>query len=107
MKRRDFLKTAFLSLGVATVVGKASGLFNEALAAVVWAKPGTLGYKEVAPDNQVKAGKKCNTCSWYKADAAGGAGSGQCTLVAMQKASKVPAVYVKDGGYCNMWKKKA
>lgn len=107
MKRRDFLKSSLLIAGFATLVGKTTGVLNNAFAGVVWAKPGTLGYKEVAPANQVKAGKKCGTCSWYKADAAGGADSGQCTLVAMQKASKVPAVYVKEAGYCNMWKKKA
>lgn len=107
MKRRDFLKGSLLMTVAATVLGKASGVFNDALAAVVWAKPNTLGYKEVAPPTQVKAGKNCKTCSWFKADAAGGAGSGQCTLKAMQTANKVKAVYVKEAGYCNMWKKKA
>jgi|NOAtaT_6_FD_contig_21_6724042_length_401_multi_6_in_0_out_0_1 hypothetical protein len=107
MKRRDFLKGTLMALGLTTVLAKSAGLFNEALAAVVWVKPGTLGYKEVAPAPQVKAGKQCSTCSWFKADAAGGAGSGQCTLKAMQTASKAPAAYVKAAGYCNMWKKKA
>lgn len=107
MKRRDFLKNSLLVAGLATLIGKTTGLMNNAFAGVVWVKEKTLGYKAEAPANQVKAGKKCNTCSWYKADAAGGEGSGQCTLVAMQKASKAPVVYVKDAGYCNMWKKKA
>lgn len=107
MKRRDFLKSTLMMAVAATVLGKASGVFNDAFAAVVWAKPGTLGYKEVAPAPQVKAGKSCKTCSWFKADAAGGAGAGQCTLKAMQTANKVPAVFVKEAGYCNMWKKKA
>lgn len=107
MKRRDFLKTALMVTGVATVAGKASGLFNQAFAAVVWVAPGKLGYKEVAPEAQVKAGKHCNTCAWYKANAAGGAGSGECTLKAMQTAMKAPEVHVKDGAYCTMWKKKA
>ncbi len=107
MKRREFLKTSLLVAGFTALAGKTAGLFNEALASVVWVKPNTLGYKEVAPDNQVKAGKQCKTCAWYKADAAGGAGSGQCTLKAMQTSMKAPAVFVKDAGYCNMWKKKA
>ena len=107
MKRRDFLMSALMMTGAVGVLSKASGLFNEALAAVVWVAPGKLGYKEVAPDSQVKAGKQCTTCSWYKADAAGGAGSGLCTLKAMQTANKAPEVHVKDGGYCTMWKKKA
>ena len=59
MKRRDFLKTTFLVAGLSALVGKSAGLFNEALASVAWVKPGALGYKEVAPDNQVKAGKQC------------------------------------------------
>lgn len=102
MKRRDFLKTTLFAAGIATVVGKTAGLLNNAMAAVVWAKPGQLGYKEVAPDTQVKAGKKCGTCHWYNAgDTAGGAGSGKCTLPAMKGA------YVKEAAYCNMWKKKA
>ena len=101
MKRRDFLKSSLLIAGLATVVGKTAGLFNEALAAVVWAKPGQLGYKEVAPDNQVKAGKQCKTCKHFNAkDTAGGAGSGKCILPAMKGA------YVKENAYCNMWAKK-
>lgn len=106
MKRREFLKTSLFFAAVSTVAGKALGLMNEAHAAVVMVAAGKLGYKEVAPDNQVKAGKQCQTCSWFKADAAGGAGTGQCTLKAMQQAMKAPAVYVKVAGYCNMWKKK-
>jgi anaerobic selenocysteine-containing dehydrogenase len=104
MKRRDFLKTfSFVALA-STALMKASGVFNRALAAgEIWAKAGTLGYKEVAPENQVKAGKQCSSCSWYKAAGA----DGECTLKAMQTAMKAPSVHVKAAGYCNMWKKKA
>jgi hypothetical protein len=97
MKRRDFLKNTFFFAAVSAVAGKTLGLFNEAMAVTMVA---------AAPDNQVKAGKQCKTCSWFKADAAGGAGNGQCTLKAMQQAMKAPAVYVAEAGYCNMWKKK-
>ena len=105
MKRREFLKSTLFFAAVSTIAGKTLGLFNEAMA-VTMVAAGKLGYKEVAPDNQVKAGKQCQTCSWFKADAAGGAGTGQCTLKAMQQAMKSPTVYVKVAGYCNMWKKK-
>jgi hypothetical protein len=106
MKRRDFLKSTFLVAAISTVVGKATGILNNAYAAGVHAAVGKLGYKEVSP--QAKNGKQCNTCKHYKANAAAGAGAGECTLVAMKNAMK-PAteVYVKDAAYCNMWAKKA
>lgn len=105
MKRRDFLKNTFLFAAVSSVLGKASGLMNSASAAVVFAAPGKLGYKEVSP--QAKNGKVCSTCKHYKANAAGGAGAGLCTLPAMLSAMKAKEVYVKDAAYCNMWAKKA
>jgi|GEM_PF-1014159 hypothetical protein len=108
MKRRDFLKTGFLAGAALTVLGKAMGLANNAMAAVTFVAAGKLGYKEAATELQLKAGKKCDTCSFYKVDAAGGAGAGQCTLPAMKSAMKSAGVpYVKAAGYCNMWKKKA
>lgn len=105
MKRRDFLKSTMLLAAVSSVVGKASGLFNEALAAGIKAAPGKLGYKDVSP--QVKNGKTCSTCKQFKANAAAGAGNGECTLPAMQTAMKSKPVFVTEGGYCNMWAKKA
>ncbi len=105
MKRRDFLKSTFLLAAVSTVVGKATGLFNEALAAGIKAAPGKLGYKDVSP--QAKNGKSCATCKQYKANAAGGAGNGECILPAMQNAMKSKPVFVAEAGYCNMWAKKA
>jgi hypothetical protein len=100
MNRRDFLKTTMLMGAVATVVGKAAGLMNEALANVVWVAAGKLGYKEVAPEIQVKAGKQCKTCKHYQADAKT-PGGGKCVLPAMKGG------YVKEGGHCTMWMKKA
>ena len=105
MKRREFLKSTLLFAAVSTVAGKAAGIFNNALAGVTFVAVGKLGYKEVSP--QAKAGKQCSTCKHYKANAAGGAGSGQCALPAMATAMKAKEVYVKDGAYCNMWAKKA
>ncbi len=108
MKRRDFLKTTLLGTLAATLLGKAAGLANTALANVVMVAEGKLGYKKVATELQVKAGKMCSTCSFYKIDAAGGKGNGLCTLPAMKSAMKSAGTpYVADGGYCNMWKKKA
>jgi anaerobic selenocysteine-containing dehydrogenase len=104
MKRRDFLKSTMLLAAVSTVVGKATGLFNEAFAASTWVTPGKLGYKEVSP--QVKNGKQCSTCKHFKANAAE-AGAGNCTLPAMISAMKAKEVFVKEGAYCNMWAKKA
>src|SRR5687768_6445301 len=92
MKRREFLKSTLLLAAVSTVVGKATGLFNQALAAGVWAAPGKLGYKEVSP--QADKGKACNTCKHFKA---GKDGEGQCTLPAMQTAMKSKEVLVKAG----------
>lgn len=106
MKRRDFLK-GFTLAAVATVVAtKAAGLFNHAIAGLTYITAGKLGYKEVAGDVQVKAGKKCGTCKFYVADAKN-AGSGECTLKAMQTAMKAPKVYAKEAAFCNMWGKKA
>lgn len=108
MKRRDFLKTSLMVAALGSVLGKATGVLNNALAAVVMVKPGTLGYKDPAPANQVKAGKQCKTCNWFKADASAGAGHGLCTLPAMKSAAKAPsAPAVAELAYCNMWKKKA
>ena len=103
MKRRDFLKSTLLFAAVSTIVGKASGLLTEAIAADVFVTAGKLGYKEVSP--QAKNGKTCETCKHYKATSGG---NGQCILPAMQKAMKATsAPLVKGGAYCNMWAKKA
>lgn len=104
MKRREFLKSSVLFAAVSTVVGKATGIFTEAHAATFVAV-GKLGYKEVSP--QAKNGKQCNSCKHYKANAAGGAGAGECVLPAMQTAMKAKPIFVKDAAYCNMWAKKA
>lgn len=106
MKRRDFLKSTFLFAAVSTVLGKATGLFNEALAAGTFVLPNKLGYKEVSP--QAKNGKQCSTCKHYKANKEAGKDAGECVLPAMKAAMK-PAVapfFVKDGAYCNMFVKK-
>ncbi|MGE3610838.1 MAG: hypothetical protein AB7I27_14700 [Bacteriovoracaceae bacterium] len=104
MKRREFLKSTMLFAAVSTVVGKAAGIFSEA-AAATFVAVGKLGYKEVSP--QAGNGKQCNTCKHYKANAAAGAGAGECSLPAMQTAMKTKPVMVKDAAYCNMWAKKA
>jgi hypothetical protein len=102
MKRRDFLKSTMLFAAISTLVGKATGLMSEALAADVFVTVGKLGYKEVSP--QAKNGKTCGTCKWYKA---GAAGVGDCTLPAMKNAMKSAAApKVKEPAYCNMWAKK-
>ncbi len=103
MKRRDFLKTTLLFGALSTVVGKFSGLLENAIAADVFVTAGKLGYKEVSP--QAKNGKTCATCKWYKA-ATGDVGD--CALPAMKNAMKsASAPKVKAGAYCNMWAKKA
>lgn len=103
MKRRDFLKSTLLFAAVSSVVGKATGLLTDAIAADVFVTPGKLGYKEVSP--QVKAGKTCGTCKHYKA---GAGGIGDCVLPAMKSAMKSAAApKVKEGAYCIMWAKKA
>lgn len=107
MKRRDFLKSTVFFAAVSTIVGKASGLFNEALAAAgVKAAVGKLGYKEVSPQAPKKL---CSNCKQFKANAAAGAGYGECILAAMKNANgaKDKSVYVTEGGYCNMWAAKA
>ena len=92
-----------LFAAVSSVLSKASGVLQNALAADVYVTPGKLGYKEVSP--QVKNGKLCSTCKWYKGT---GAGAGDCTLPAMKNAMKSAAApKVKEGAYCNMWAKKA
>lgn len=101
MKRRDFLKSSLLFAGVAGVAAKSFGLFNKALAEVTWVAEKKLGYKNVS----TRKGRNCSGCDWYKAEEKM-EGAGQCTLKAMQAAMKSKKVYVKDGGYCNMWKKK-
>ncbi len=118
MKRRDFLKSTVLFAAVSTVMGKASGIFSNALAAgAVFVAEGKLGYKKVSP--QAKNGKVCSTCKHYKAnkeasaaagkDAAGNPiAAGECSLVAVKSAMKAASnPYVLDGAYCNMWAKKA
>jgi hypothetical protein len=106
MKRRDFLKSTFLFAAVSSVISKAGGLFNEALAAGVFVTPGKLGYKDPSP--QMKNGKQCLTCKQFKANAAAGPGAGECTLPAMKTAMKAAsAPFVKETAYCNMWAKKA
>ena len=103
MKRRDFLKSTFFLAAVSTIVGKATGVFNEALAAGGFAAAGKLGYKDVSP--QAKNGKLCSTCKHYKST---GADAGDCVLPAMKSAMKAAAApKVKGGAYCNMWAKKA
>lgn len=106
MKRRDFLKSTLLFAAVSTVVGKATGILNDAFAAAVFVTAGKLGYKDVSP--QAKNGKQCTTCKHYKANPAAGAGAGDCILPAMKAAMKTTvAPQVHDAGYCNMWAKKA
>lgn len=114
MKRREFLKSTLLFAAVSTVVGKASGIFTEALAAAgAFPDEGGkyLGYKNVSPHLQAAVVKKCSTCKYYKENKDAGGDAGQCTLPAMQNAvknnKKAPAAYVKSNGYCNMWQKKA
>lgn len=100
MKRRDFLKSTMLFAAVSTVIGKASGIFSNALAAGVAVVEGKLGYKKVSP--QAKNGKSCGSCKWYKAE------TKQCILPAMKNAMKSPDFpLVEEGAYCNMWAKKA
>ena len=106
MKRRDFLKSTIIFAAVSTVLGKATGLFNEALAAATFVVAGKLGYKEVSP--QAKNGKVCTTCKHYKVNPAAGAGAGDCILPAMKSAMKTTTnPSVTEGAYCTMWAKKA
>lgn len=103
MKRRDFLKSTMLFAAISTIVGKATGVMTDALAADVFVAPGKLGYKDPSP--QAKNGKQCGTCKHFKGT---GAGVGDCTLPAMKTAMKAPAApKVKETAYCNMWAKKA
>ena len=100
MKRREFLKGTLLFAAVSTVLGKASGILTNAVAATVAVTEGKLGYKKVSP--QAKNGKSCSTCKWFKAP------TKQCILPAMKNAMKAPDFpTVVEAGYCNMWAKKA
>lgn len=100
MKRRDFLKSTLLFAAVSSVVGKATGILSDAVAADVFVTPGKLGYKDPSP--QAKNGKTCGTCKHFdKATSA-------CKLPAMKTAMKsADFPKVKDSAYCNMWAKKA
>lgn len=103
MKRRDFLKSTFLFAAVSTVVGKATGLISNAIAADVYVTKGKLGYKEVSP--QAKNNKFCNNCKHYEA-VKGEKDVGICKLPAMKTAMKAPsAPKVLAKAYCNMWAK--
>lgn len=108
MKRRDFLKSTIILGLISTGISNTFGFLNKAIAStIVFVTEGKLGYKETAPLNQQKAGKDCKTCEWFKKDAAGGETFGQCTLKAMQNSMKSKEVFVKESGYCNMWKKQS
>ena len=99
MKRREFLKSTLFFAAISTVVGKATGILTNAVAADVFVAPGKLGYKEVSP--QAKNKKFCSTCKWYKST---GKDVGDCTLPAMKTAMKAATTpKVKAGAYCNMW----
>jgi hypothetical protein len=105
MKRRDFLKSTLFFAAISTVMGKATGLFTDALAADIFVTPGKLGYKEVSPF--AKTGKICGECKYYEAAATGDVG--KCTLDAMVKTMKMKkpnAPMVKKGAHCNMFAKK-
>lgn len=111
MKRREFLKSTLLFAAVSTVVGKATGIFTEALASAgAFPDPGPkfLGYQL---DSKFKPTKTCGNCRYFAANAKAGAEAGECTLPAMKTAIKkqkqADAAFVKTGAYCNMWQKKA
>ncbi len=111
MKRREFLKSSLFFAAVSTVVGKASGIFTEALAAGgAYPDEGGkfLGYLN---DSKFKPTKMCGTCKYFKDNKEAGPNAGECTLPAMKNAvknnKKAAAAYVKTGAYCNMWQKKA
>lgn len=95
MNRREFLVKSMI-FGVSFKM-----VMQNALAAIDWLKAGTLGYKEVAPEKMLAAGKMCSSCKWYRADAKV-EGGGLCKQVAVAKGKEV---YVKDKGHCNMWVK--
>jgi hypothetical protein len=103
MKRRDFLAAFSLGALAVAALSKASGLMNKAMAqAVVMVAAGKLGYKPVAPEAQVKAGKQCSTCKHF--GEANKEGIGPCNLPAMKTAMKAAsAPSVIKTGYCNMW----
>ncbi len=105
MKRREFLKSTLLFAAVSSVVGKASGLFNNAIAAGIEVAVGKLGYKKESP--QASKGKTCTTCKHFKVIKDDKDGKGNCVLPAMLTAMKAKEVVVLGGAYCNMWAKKA
>lgn len=96
MKRRDFIFKSFLSVMLLSVS------LTEALADVIWVKPGTLGYKEISPPQRMKKNEKCLTCKWFQDDGKISDG-GLCTLKAINKGK---TVYVRKEGICSMWAKK-
>lgn len=110
MKRREFLKSTLLFAAVSTVIGKASGIFTEALAAAgAYPDPGPkfLGYQD---DSKFKPTKMCGTCKYFAANKDAGPNAGECTLPALKNAvknhKKATVAFVKTGAYCNMWQKK-
>jgi hypothetical protein len=111
MKRREFLKSSLLLAAVSTVVGKASGIFTNAIAAA-GAFPDEGGkFLGFQMDSKHKPVKMCATCKYFKDNKDAGANAGECTLPAMKNAvknhKKAALVWVKTGSYCNMWQKKA
>lgn len=86
MNRRSFL---LFTAGLISTLGSAY--------AEVWAVVGKMGYREVAPDNMLKQGKKCESCGWYK--------DGYCKFSGIMKHAGSDKVRVKPNGYCTMWKK--
>lgn len=108
MKRRDFLKSTIILSVMATGISKSFGFLNQVFASTItFVTEGKLGYKEKSPLIHQKSGKECKTCSWFKEDVSGGETFGQCTLKAMQNSMKSKEVFVKESGYCNMWKKQS
>ncbi len=110
MKRREFLKSSLFFAAVSTVVGKASGIFTEALAAGgAFPQPGPkfLGFQT---DSKFKPKKICGNCKYFEANKEAGPNAGECVLPAMKNAVKknlkAEAAYVKTGSYCNMWQKR-
>ncbi len=108
MQRRDFL--ARIALVVGGIAVATSGVVSKAARAageIVWVKEKKLNYVEKAPADKVTAGKTCASCGYYVADAAV-KGGGKCTFAGMKSAMAAKGdVYVKEGGFCPMWKKKA
>lgn len=97
MKRRDFVLKSLITLCGINVAFKA-------IAAIVWAAPGKLQYKEVAPPNMQKMNRTCATCGYYRPDKRS-PGGGLCTFSGIMNLNKSKEVFVKDTGHCSMWKK--